>query len=98
MGKQRCQIIAPVALLLLGILGILLLTIPTNDMKQPPEYMYGIVLDAGSSHTTMYMYKWPADKQNDTGIVTQHSGMSRSTMGTIVLTSSKLQENVQSVS
>ena len=33
---------------------------------------YGIVLDAGSSHTAMYVYKWPADKQNDTGIVTQH--------------------------
>ncbi|XP_035768769.1 ectonucleoside triphosphate diphosphohydrolase 2-like [Neolamprologus brichardi] len=33
---------------------------------------YGIVLDAGSSHTSMYIYKWPADKQNNTGIVTQH--------------------------
>lgn len=33
---------------------------------------YGIVLDAGSSHTAMYIYKWPADKQNGTGIVTQH--------------------------
>uniref|UniRef100_A0A3Q1CHT2 Ectonucleoside triphosphate diphosphohydrolase 2a, tandem duplicate 2 n=1 Tax=Amphiprion ocellaris TaxID=80972 RepID=A0A3Q1CHT2_AMPOC len=33
---------------------------------------YGIVLDAGSSHTSVYIYKWPADKQNDTGIVTQH--------------------------
>ncbi|XP_035235834.1 ectonucleoside triphosphate diphosphohydrolase 2-like [Anguilla anguilla] len=73
MGKQHCQIIVPVALLLLGILGILLLAIPANDMKQPPEYMYGIVLDAGSSHTAMYVYKWPADKQNGTGIVTQHS-------------------------
>uniref|UniRef100_A0A0E9P5F1 Uncharacterized protein n=1 Tax=Anguilla anguilla TaxID=7936 RepID=A0A0E9P5F1_ANGAN len=39
MGKQHCQIIVPVALLLLGILGILLLAIPANDMKQPPEYM-----------------------------------------------------------
>ncbi|XP_061117107.1 ectonucleoside triphosphate diphosphohydrolase 2-like [Conger conger] len=73
MGKQNCQIIAPVALLLLGILGILLLAIPANDMQQPPEYMYGIVLDAGSSHTGMYIYKWPANKQNGTGIVTQHS-------------------------
>ncbi|KAK3538905.1 hypothetical protein QTP86_020169, partial [Hemibagrus guttatus] len=34
---------------------------------------YGIVLDAGSSHTAMFIYKWPADKQNDTGIVSQHS-------------------------
>lgn len=34
---------------------------------------YGIVLDAGSSHTALYIYKWPADKQNGTGVVTQHS-------------------------
>ncbi|XP_042335811.1 ectonucleoside triphosphate diphosphohydrolase 2 isoform X2 [Sceloporus undulatus] len=34
---------------------------------------YGIVLDAGSSHTALFVYKWPADKENDTGIVSQHS-------------------------
>uniref|UniRef100_A0A8C4SY87 Ectonucleoside triphosphate diphosphohydrolase 2 n=1 Tax=Erpetoichthys calabaricus TaxID=27687 RepID=A0A8C4SY87_ERPCA len=33
---------------------------------------YGIVLDAGSSHTTMFIYKWPSDKENNTGIVSQH--------------------------
>lgn len=38
-----------------------------------PSPQYGIVLDAGSSHTAMYIYKWPADKQNGTGVVTQHS-------------------------
>uniref|UniRef100_A0A3Q3Q5J0 Ectonucleoside triphosphate diphosphohydrolase 2b n=1 Tax=Monopterus albus TaxID=43700 RepID=A0A3Q3Q5J0_MONAL len=37
------------------------------------EPIYGIVLDAGSSHTALYIYKWPADKQNGTGVVTQHS-------------------------
>uniref|UniRef100_A0A8C9RTP2 Ectonucleoside triphosphate diphosphohydrolase 2 n=1 Tax=Scleropages formosus TaxID=113540 RepID=A0A8C9RTP2_SCLFO len=39
--------------------------------RSPPQY--GIVLDAGSSHTTMYIYKWQADKQNGTGVVTSHS-------------------------
>lgn len=34
---------------------------------------YGIVLDAGSSHTALYIYKWQADKQNGTGVVTQHT-------------------------
>ncbi len=29
-------------------------------------------MDAGSSHTAMFIYKWPADKQNGTGIVSQH--------------------------
>lgn len=32
---------------------------------------YGIVLDAGSSHTNVYVYKWPAEKENDTGVVEQ---------------------------
>ncbi|XP_025021737.1 ectonucleoside triphosphate diphosphohydrolase 2 [Python bivittatus] len=34
---------------------------------------FGIVLDAGSSHTAMFVYKWPSDKENETGIVSQHS-------------------------
>lgn len=32
---------------------------------------YGIVLDAGSSHTNLYIYEWPAEKENDTGVVRQ---------------------------
>eukprot|EP00079_Xenopus_tropicalis_P032228 XP_017945999.1 PREDICTED: ectonucleoside triphosphate diphosphohydrolase 1-like [Xenopus tropicalis] len=32
---------------------------------------YGIVLDAGSSHTSVYIYEWPAEKENDTGVVQQ---------------------------
>lgn len=71
MGNSK--IFFPVALLLLGIVAILLLTIPTKEIYTPPPNMYGIVLDAGSSHTAMYIYKWPADKQNDTGVVSQHS-------------------------
>lgn len=39
----------------------------------PPPTQYGIVLDAGSSHTAMFVYKWPADKENDTGVVGEHS-------------------------
>ncbi|KAG5272822.1 hypothetical protein AALO_G00169660 [Alosa alosa] len=73
MGNLRSEILFPVALLLLGIVAIILLTIPTKEMYAPPPDMYGIVLDAGSSHTSMYIYKWPADKQNDTGVVSQHS-------------------------
>ncbi|KAK2837103.1 hypothetical protein Q5P01_014315 [Channa striata] len=69
-----CARIVPVVLLLvLAVVGILLLVVPARDVEVPPEHMYGIVLDAGSSHTSVYIYKWPADKQNGTGIVTQHS-------------------------
>lgn len=42
-------------------------------LHSPPRPQYGIVLDAGSSHTSMFVYKWPADKENGTGIVSQHS-------------------------
>lgn len=30
---------------------------------------YGIVFDAGSSHTSMYLYKWNSTKTNNTGEV-----------------------------
>ncbi|XP_067417567.1 ectonucleoside triphosphate diphosphohydrolase 2 isoform X1 [Emydura macquarii macquarii] len=68
------RIIAPLLLLcFIGIVGILLLCLPVKDLREPPAFKYGVVLDAGSSHTAMFIYKWPADKENDTGIVSQHS-------------------------
>ncbi|XP_072228152.1 ectonucleoside triphosphate diphosphohydrolase 2 isoform X1 [Leuresthes tenuis] len=70
---HRSALYAPFALLVFGLVGILLLTIPTKDVQEAPGFMYGIVLDAGSSHTALYIYKWPGDKQNGTGVVTQHS-------------------------
>ncbi|KAL2092235.1 hypothetical protein ACEWY4_012033 [Coilia grayii] len=72
MTNQRCLIIAPIAFLVFAVVGILLLSLSADDVREPAQYMYGVVLDAGSSHTAMYIYKWPADKQNGTGIVTQH--------------------------
>nr|XP_055036226.1 ectonucleoside triphosphate diphosphohydrolase 2 [Misgurnus anguillicaudatus] len=73
MDKPCCKFVALATLLLFAIVSILLLTVHIDEMKEPPEYMYGIVLDAGSSHTAMYIYRWPADKLNGTGVVTQHS-------------------------
>ncbi|NXH51292.1 ENTP8 diphosphohydrolase, partial [Rhabdornis inornatus] len=35
----------------------------------PPQY--GLVFDAGSTHTSLYIYRWPAHKENGTGIVSQ---------------------------
>ncbi|XP_039884418.1 ectonucleoside triphosphate diphosphohydrolase 2-like [Simochromis diagramma] len=72
MGLRCSQTVPAVALIVVAVVGILLLVLPAKEMALPPENMYGIVLDAGSSHTSMYIYKWPADKQNNTGIVTQH--------------------------
>ncbi|XP_072518314.1 ectonucleoside triphosphate diphosphohydrolase 2 [Salminus brasiliensis] len=72
MDPKWLKTLIPLALLVFAVVALLLLTVPVEEMKEPPEYMYGIVMDAGSSHTTMYIYKWLADKQNGTGVVTQH--------------------------
>lgn len=40
-------------------------------LPPPPFWQYGIVLDAGSSHTSVYVYQWPAEKENNTGMVQQ---------------------------
>ncbi|CAK6965097.1 ectonucleoside triphosphate diphosphohydrolase 2 [Scomber scombrus] len=72
MAQRSVHPVVPIALLVFGLVAILLLTVPTEDIKEAPGFMYGIVLDAGSSHTALYIYKWLADKQNGTGVVTQH--------------------------
>ena len=36
-----------------------------------PNLQYAVVFDAGSSHTQLFVYKWPADKNNGTGVVKQ---------------------------
>ncbi|XP_069097556.1 ectonucleoside triphosphate diphosphohydrolase 2 isoform X1 [Pleurodeles waltl] len=72
MARKVIAVVLPLLLLCASVLGILLLCIPTKDIKDTPNFKYGIVLDAGSSHTSLFIYKWPADKENDTGIVSEH--------------------------
>ncbi|XP_004848849.1 ectonucleoside triphosphate diphosphohydrolase 2 isoform X1 [Heterocephalus glaber] len=73
MAGKALSLLPPLLLATAGLAGLLLLCVPTRDVQEPPALKYGIVLDAGSSHTSMFIYKWPADKENDTGIVGQHS-------------------------
>ncbi|XP_006880271.1 PREDICTED: ectonucleoside triphosphate diphosphohydrolase 1 [Elephantulus edwardii] len=61
-------------MVILGFIFILsliaLIVVGTIQNKSASEnFKYGIVFDAGSSHTTMYIYKWSAEKMNDTGLV-----------------------------
>lgn len=56
------SIMAVVALIAVGM---------SQHRPLPENVKYGIVLDAGSSHTSLYIYKWPAEKENDTGVVHQ---------------------------
>ncbi|XP_074779467.1 ectonucleoside triphosphate diphosphohydrolase 8-like [Athene noctua] len=59
---------------ILGVLGVavfLLILTLAQDAALPPRNKYGLVFDAGSTHTALYIYRWPADKENGTGIVSQ---------------------------
>ncbi|XP_051893445.1 ectonucleoside triphosphate diphosphohydrolase 2-like [Pristis pectinata] len=67
------QLALSAALGALGLLGIVLLAATSRDRAEPPAYKYGIVIDAGSSRTTVFIYKWPSGKENNTGIVSEHS-------------------------
>ncbi|NXJ06088.1 ENTP8 diphosphohydrolase, partial [Odontophorus gujanensis] len=60
------------ALLVLAALtaaALLLVLAPARLL--PVRTKYGLVFDAGSTHTALYVYRWPADKENGTGIVSQ---------------------------
>ncbi|XP_072413404.1 ectonucleoside triphosphate diphosphohydrolase 1 isoform X3 [Chiloscyllium punctatum] len=68
--KYRYLIALVIILMVVGVL--VLVTIPVvQNRSLPKKLKYGIVLDAGSSHTALYIYSWPAEKVNDTGIVTE---------------------------
>ncbi|XP_014805272.1 PREDICTED: ectonucleoside triphosphate diphosphohydrolase 8-like [Calidris pugnax] len=55
----------------LGVAVFLLVLTPAKDAVLPTRNKYGLVFDAGSTHTSLYIYRWPADKENGTGIVSQ---------------------------
>ncbi|KAM8995834.1 ectonucleoside triphosphate diphosphohydrolase 8-like isoform 1-T2 [Ara ararauna] len=55
----------------LAVAAFLLVLTPAKDAALPARNKYGLVFDAGSTHTALYIYRWPADKENGTGIVSQ---------------------------
>ncbi|XP_061612976.1 ectonucleoside triphosphate diphosphohydrolase 1 isoform X1 [Phyllopteryx taeniolatus] len=58
-----------VALAVIGVIALVTLVavMVIQNMPLAQKYKYGIVLDAGSSHTTVFIYEWPAEKDNNTG-------------------------------
>lgn len=49
------------ACIVLGGVGIVLLLVMHPNTES--VYEYGVVFDAGSSHSALYVYKWPGDKR-----------------------------------
>uniref|UniRef100_A0A8C3D200 Uncharacterized protein n=1 Tax=Corvus moneduloides TaxID=1196302 RepID=A0A8C3D200_CORMO len=59
------------ALVALSIIALVLSLVRVEDVTLPPTVKYGMVFDAGSSHTSLFVYEWDSDKENDTGVVSQ---------------------------
>ncbi|NXL91788.1 ENTP8 diphosphohydrolase, partial [Alectura lathami] len=58
-------------LVTLSIIALVLSVVKIEDVALPPTVKYGMAFDAGSSHTSLFVYEWDSDKQNDTGVVSQ---------------------------
>ncbi|XP_017515031.2 ectonucleoside triphosphate diphosphohydrolase 8 isoform X1 [Manis javanica] len=56
-----------------GLTTLILFLVEATDILLPADSKFGIVFDAGSSHTSVFVYRWPADKENNTGVVSQAS-------------------------
>ncbi|XP_061806915.1 ectonucleoside triphosphate diphosphohydrolase 3 isoform X3 [Nerophis lumbriciformis] len=75
-GKMgyKCRIASVLLLLLTSIAALIAVTVIQSKWRlSQPILQYGIVIDSGSSRSNIYVYKWPGDKQNETGVVTEKS-------------------------
>ncbi|XP_028926940.1 ectonucleoside triphosphate diphosphohydrolase 3 [Ornithorhynchus anatinus] len=70
---SRTPVIVALVLLLVSVVVLVTITLVQINQRETlsPGLKYGIVLDAGSSRTTAYVYQWPAEKENNTGVVNQ---------------------------
>ncbi|XP_037351270.1 ectonucleoside triphosphate diphosphohydrolase 8 [Talpa occidentalis] len=73
MGMARKKGVLAALLGAAAIAGLttLILLVQATRVLLPADTKFGMVFDAGSSHTSLYLYRWPADKENDTGVVSQ---------------------------
>ncbi|XP_072489285.1 ectonucleoside triphosphate diphosphohydrolase 8-like isoform X2 [Notamacropus eugenii] len=72
MGLDMKRYVFPITLVLTVCTVVtLVLTLLATNSTLPPGTKFGLVFDAGSSHTSLFVYQWPADKENNTGMVSQ---------------------------
>ncbi|XP_051883227.1 ectonucleoside triphosphate diphosphohydrolase 1 isoform X2 [Pristis pectinata] len=70
-NKWRKHPIFFIAILLLVSVIVLVTVAVIQSRPLQRKLKFGVVLDAGSSHTALYIYQWPAEKMNNTGLVEQ---------------------------
>ncbi|KAF4079205.1 hypothetical protein AMELA_G00190170 [Ameiurus melas] len=76
-GDMRLQLkpvllgVALVAIVCMSIIALILTIVNRQKAELPYSTRYGMVFDAGSSHTALFLYQWPGNKENNTGIVSQ---------------------------
>ncbi|XP_075041515.1 ectonucleoside triphosphate diphosphohydrolase 8-like [Mixophyes fleayi] len=70
-SKQTCLLLLLVVSVISILIALVLSLVKTSEVHLPPGTKYGMVFDAGSSHTSLFIYQWPTDKENNTGVVSQ---------------------------
>ncbi|XP_022286416.2 ectonucleoside triphosphate diphosphohydrolase 8-like [Crassostrea virginica] len=58
------------ACLLVGVVGLVVINI-LHHKDREPDYSYGVVLDAGSSHTQLFVYQWDTNCPHETALAHQ---------------------------
>ncbi|XP_045078975.1 ectonucleoside triphosphate diphosphohydrolase 8-like isoform X1 [Coregonus clupeaformis] len=71
MVKQAAVAVVVVAMGCMGVIALILTLVHHHSVDLPHRMQYGMVFDAGSTHTSLYMYRWPGNKENNTGVVSQ---------------------------